>query len=232
MSNPTNEESELAKQAKEQKVREKQKAAEQSKKAEERVMNWAKGKANEEVEQIDEVSKSTLKSYKQFAHRSREAAYKRLDRLADKAGNVGRGDTQELGDADKRLKEDKLEEVARWRDPEMYGKTWISGDDLPASYMNVSSDSKYPKGRKFRKQYDADDKLEYKPAGQILKKQEDKKAKAAKVQASRKKETMGEALDAVGKEDDDVDNDGKKTKTDAYLLNRRAKIRDALKSGK
>ena len=34
----------------------------------------------------------------------------------------------------------------------------------------------------------------------------------------------GKGLDPVGKEDGDVNNDGKKDKTDSYLMNRRKKI--------
>jgi len=39
-------------------------------------------------------------------------------------------------------------------------------------------------------------------------------------------------LDPVGKEDDDVNNDGKKDKTDDYLKNRREKVAKAIKKGK
>ena len=42
--------------------------------------------------------------------------------------------------------------------------------------------------------------------------------------------TSGRGLDAVGKEDSDVNNDGKVDKTDKYLLNRRKKIGDAMKT--
>jgi len=38
-----------------------------------------------------------------------------------------------------------------------------------------------------------------------------------------------EALDPVGKEDDDINNDGKVDKTDKYLANKRAKIAKAIK---
>ena len=52
----------------------------------------------------------------------------------------------------------------------------------------------------------------------------------AKARAKRAK--MSEALDPVGKEDADVDNDGKKnTKSDKYLLNRRKAIGKAMKEG-
>ena len=43
-------------------------------------------------------------------------------------------------------------------------------------------------------------------------------------------ETQKEALDPVGKEDGDVNNDGKKDKTDKYLMNRRKAIGKAIKS--
>ena len=45
-----------------------------------------------------------------------------------------------------------------------------------------------------------------------------------------RKEKMKEALDPVGKEDGDVNNDGKKDKTDKYLMNRRKAIGKAIKS--
>ena len=40
---------------------------------------------------------------------------------------------------------------------------------------------------------------------------------------------IGEALDPVGQEDGDIDNDGDKDKTDAYLLNRRKVVTKAVK---
>jgi hypothetical protein len=43
-----------------------------------------------------------------------------------------------------------------------------------------------------------------------------------------KKKAKTEGLDAVGKEDDDVNNDGKKDKTDDYLKNRRAAVAKAI----
>jgi hypothetical protein len=39
-------------------------------------------------------------------------------------------------------------------------------------------------------------------------------------------------MDPVGKEDDDVNNDGKKDKTDDYLKNRREKVAKAINKGK
>ena len=41
---------------------------------------------------------------------------------------------------------------------------------------------------------------------------------------------LGEALDPVGKEDGDIDNDGDKDKTDDYLLNRRKAVGKAMKN--
>ena len=56
------------------------------------------------------------------------------------------------------------------------------------------------------------------------------KAKTAAKRAERAK--MKEALDPVGKEDDDVNNDGKKDSTDSYLLKRRKAIAKAMKTRK
>ena len=53
----------------------------------------------------------------------------------------------------------------------------------------------------------------------------------AKKLRDRNKKKMKEALDPVGQEDDDIDNDGKKnTKTDKYLKNRRKAISKAINS--
>ena len=45
-----------------------------------------------------------------------------------------------------------------------------------------------------------------------------------------RKEKMKEGLDPVGKEDGDVNNDGKKDSTDSYLMKRRKAIGKAIKS--
>ena len=42
------------------------------------------------------------------------------------------------------------------------------------------------------------------------------------------KQYISEELDAVGEEDGDLNNDGKKDKTDKYLLNRRKKRAEAI----
>ena len=56
-----------------------------------------------------------------------------------------------------------------------------------------------------------------------------KYGKAAFQKAAAKDEKMNEALDAVGHEDKDVNNDGKVDKTDGYILNRRAAVAKAIK---
>jgi archaellum component FlaC len=49
--------------------------------------------------------------------------------------------------------------------------------------------------------------------------------------ATATKRAMDEKLDAVGKEDDDINNDGKVDKTDKYLSNRRKAIASNIKEG-
>ena len=49
--------------------------------------------------------------------------------------------------------------------------------------------------------------------------------------ATATKRAMGEKLDAVGKEDDDINNDGKVDKTDKYLSNRRKAVAANIKEG-
>ena len=63
----------------------------------------------------------------------------------------------------------------------------------------------------------------------FMKMVEAKKAEAAdKKKVDAKKKKMDEAMDPVGKEDDDVNNDGKKDKTDDYLKNRRNAVSKAV----
>ena len=59
-----------------------------------------------------------------------------------------------------------------------------------------------------------------------------KKTAAYKSMAATAAKKFDEALDPVGKEDADVDNDGKKTKKDKYLLNRRQAIAQAISTQK
>jgi hypothetical protein len=54
----------------------------------------------------------------------------------------------------------------------------------------------------------------------VKKQKEEKKKKIAKI--------VDEAMDPVGKEDDDINNDGKKDKTDDYLKNRRSAVSKAV----
>jgi len=54
------------------------------------------------------------------------------------------------------------------------------------------------------------------------------KSKAGAIATSK---AMAEKLDPVGKEDDDINNDGKVDKTDKYLLNRRKAIAKNIKEG-
>jgi hypothetical protein len=49
--------------------------------------------------------------------------------------------------------------------------------------------------------------------------------------ASRRQTMSNEALDAVGDEDDDINNDGKEDKSDDYLMNRRKTIASNIDEG-
>lgn len=60
---------------------------------------------------------------------------------------------------------------------------------------------------------------------------EDYKNLMSNFQADSPKQVLKEALDPVGKEDSDVNNDGKVDKTDKYLLKRRKAISKAMKEG-
>jgi archaellum component FlaC len=63
-----------------------------------------------------------------------------------------------------------------------------------------------------------------------FKKRYGKDAKAV-MYATATKRAMDEKLDAVGKEDDDINNDGKVDKTDKYLANRRKAVAANIKEG-
>lgn len=52
-----------------------------------------------------------------------------------------------------------------------------------------------------------------------------------KQELEKRKKAVEEKLDPVGKEDDDINNDGKVDKTDKYLLNRRKAISKNIKEG-
>ena len=52
---------------------------------------------------------------------------------------------------------------------------------------------------------------------------------SARIDKEKKEKTQKEALDPVGKEDGDVNNDGKKDSTDSYLMKRRKAIGSAMK---
>ena len=52
--------------------------------------------------------------------------------------------------------------------------------------------------------------------------------KSAKVKGKETAKAKGGGLDPVGKEDGDINNDGKKDKTDKYLMNRRKAIGKAI----
>lgn len=59
-----------------------------------------------------------------------------------------------------------------------------------------------------------------------MQKEKTTKAVGKKIKSKKKK------LDPVGKEDDDIDNDGKVTKSDRYLKNRRKAIEESVKKEK
>ena len=62
----------------------------------------------------------------------------------------------------------------------------------------------------------------------IPKSEQDAAKERIKAKTAAKRAKMKEALDPVGKEDGDINNDGKKDKTDKYLMNRRKKIGKAI----
>jgi hypothetical protein len=120
--------------------------------------------------------------------------------------------------------EEKVDEAAEKTD-----KPWTDKSGKKHPGMAVKGD-KY-KGdeadKEEKKDKKKDESIEPQFKSKFMKMVEAKKAdKEEKKKA--KKEKMEEAMDPVGKEDDDVNNDGKKDKTDDYLKNRRAAVSKAV----
>ena len=130
---------------------------------------------------------------------------------------------------DEEKKEEKVDEAA-----EKTATTWtdMKGNKHPAT--KVKGD-KYT-GKEAEKDEKTDKKakkesVEPEFKSKFMKMVEAKKEEADKKKAEKKKK-MEEAMDPVGKEDDDVNNDGKKDKTDDYLKNRRNAVSKAVGSKK
>ena len=72
----------------------------------------------------------------------------------------------------------------------------------------------------------------YKTAGEAIKSKKEEieviRTEGKKAPVT-KKDDDGEGMDPVGHADDDIDNDGDSDETDAYLKNRRSKIKKAMK---
>jgi hypothetical protein len=122
--------------------------------------------------------------------------------------------------------EEKVDEAAEKTD-----KPWTdkSGKKHPGmavkgdKYKGDEADSEEKKAKK------KDESIEPQFKSKFMKMVEAKKTeKEDKKKADAKKKKMEEAMDPVGKEDDDVNNDGKKDKTDDYLKNRRAAVSKAV----
>jgi hypothetical protein len=124
-------------------------------------------------------------------------------------------------------KEEKVDEAAEKTDKpwtDMKGNkhpgTAVKGDKYTGKEAEKEDKNK-PKSKK-------DESVEPQFKSKFMKMVEAKKAEAADKKKADKKKKMEEAMDPVGKEDDDVNNDGKKDKTDDYLKNRRNAVSKAV----
>ena len=100
-------------------------------------------------------------------------------------------------------------------------KTGTWGMEGGKKFDNTKKESIEPEFKsKFMKMVEAAKEESEADKAEAKKKKEDKKKKMAKI--------MDEAMDPVGKEDDDVNNDGEKDKTDNYLKNRRNAVSKAV----
>ena len=123
-------------------------------------------------------------------------------------------------------KEEKVDEATKTDKPwtDMKGNkhpgTAVKGD----KYTGKEAEKEEKSDKKSKK----DESVEPQFKSKFMKMVEAKKAEAADKKKADKKKKMEEAMDPVGKEDDDVNNDGKKDKTDDYLKNRRAAVSKAV----
>jgi hypothetical protein len=140
------------------------------------------------------------------------------------------GRTTYVAEAKKKKEEDKKEEKVD--EATKTDKPWtdMKGNKHPGTAV---------KGDKYTgKEAEKEDKKAKKESvepefkSKFMKMVEAKKEEADKKKADAKKKKMDEAMDPVGKEDDDINNDGKKDKTDDYLKNRRNAVSKAVGSKK
>ena len=123
-------------------------------------------------------------------------------------------------------KEEKVDEATKTDKPwtDMKGNkhpgTAVKGD----KYTGTEAETEEKSDKKSKK----DESVEPQFKSKFMKMVEAKKAEAADKKKADKKKKMEEAMDPVGKEDDDVNNDGNKDKTDDYLKNRRAAVSKAV----
>jgi hypothetical protein len=123
-------------------------------------------------------------------------------------------------------KEEKVDEATKTDKPwtDMKGNkhpgTAVKGD----KYTGKEAEKEEKSDKKSKK----DESVEPQFKSKFMKMVEAKKAEAADKKKADKKKKMEEAMDPVGKEDDDVNNDGNKDKTDDYLKNRRAAVSKAV----
>jgi hypothetical protein len=127
-------------------------------------------------------------------------------------------------------KEEKVDEATKTDKPwtDMKGNkhpgTAVKGD----KYTGKEAEKDEKSDKKSKK----DESVEPQFKSKFMKMVEAKKEEADKKKADAKKKKMDEAMDPVGKEDDDINNDGKKDKTDDYLKNRRNAVSKAVGSKK
>jgi hypothetical protein len=140
------------------------------------------------------------------------------------------GRTTYVAEAKKKKEEDKKEEKVDeatktdkpWTDMKgnKHPGTAVKGD----KYTGKEAEKEDKKAKK--------ESIEPEFKSKFMKMVEAKKDEADKKKADAKKKKMDEAMDPVGKEDDDINNDGKKDKTDDYLKNRRNAVSKAVGSKK
>ena len=122
-------------------------------------------------------------------------------------------------------KEEKVDEAAEKTD-----KPWtdMKGNKHPGTAVKGDKYTGKEAEKEDKNKSKKDESVEPQFKSKFMKMVEAKKAEAADKKKADKKKKMKEAMDPVGEEDDDVNNDGEKDKTDDYLKNRRAAVSKAV----
>ena len=198
----------------------------------------------QEAEELEELSKSTLGSYVKKASRdvqqntyrsglsaargvvnnpSINKTQKRQTGIAKAVDRLTSEEFEELDELDKSTLGSYVKKASR----DVQQNTYRSGLSAARGVTNEPSISKTQKRQQGIAK--AVDRLTSEDIEQTNEAQTSAAARYAKAKMSQQASTTMKGMDSVGKEDKDINNDGKTDKSDSYLHNRRKAIKAAMK---